>query len=134
MRAEGESRFKDQFVAFRTELQVVDKQVATFAPATELLFTYGTLQSDSVQHTIFSRVLSGQSDSLRGYQIATDQVAGRYPLIERVTDTTTEVQGTVYELSGEDLLLADSYEGNAYKRIKVKLHSGKDAWVYIRNY
>jgi len=133
LRADGQARFKDQFVAFRTELQVVDKQIATFAPATELLFTYGTLQSDSVQHSVFNRVLSGQSDSLRGYQIATDQVAGRYPLIERTTDTNTEVQGTVYELSGEDLLLADSYEGNAYKRIKVKLHSGKDAWVYIRN-
>ncbi|NND16016.1 MAG: gamma-glutamylcyclotransferase, partial [Eudoraea sp.] len=87
----------------------------------------------SVQHSIFNRILSGQPDSLRGYQIATDQVAGRYPLIERSSDNETEVQGTVYELSGEDLLLADSYEGNAYKRIKVRLHSEKDAWVYIRN-
>jgi hypothetical protein len=37
----------------------------------------------------------------------------------------------VFTISKEELLLADNYETDDYKRIKVKLQSGKEAWVYV---
>jgi hypothetical protein len=41
------------------------------------------------------------------------------------------IEGTVLELSKEELLLADQYEPNNYVRIKVEFNSGKKAWVYV---
>jgi hypothetical protein len=38
----------------------------------------------------------------------------------------------VYELSDKELERADRYEGKAYKRIKTKLKSGEEAWLYLR--
>ena len=42
-----------------------------------------------------------------------------------------QVKGTVYEVSDAELLLADQYEPENYKRIKVELDSGKSAWIYL---
>lgn len=41
------------------------------------------------------------------------------------------VEGMVFEISGEELLQADKYEVEAYRRILVTLESGKKAWIYI---
>lgn len=133
LRQDGENRFAGKFVAFRTELEVVDYQRSDVRPATEQLFTYGTLQNEEVQQNIFRRKLVGDFDALPGYQLATDLVAGRYPLIERGADDMTKVRGMVFEVSGDELRMADAYEGGAYKRIKVTLDSGKTAWVFVRN-
>ena len=37
----------------------------------------------------------------------------------------------VFEITVEELLHADKYEPANYKRIKVKLESGKEAWIYV---
>ena len=133
LRQEGADRFAGKFVAFRTELEVIDYQRSDVHPATEQLFTYGTLQNEEVQQAVFRRKLVGDFDALPGYQLATELVAGRYPLIERGHDDMTKVRGMVFEVSGEELRMADAYEGGAYKRIKVTLDSGKPAWVFVRN-
>lgn len=41
------------------------------------------------------------------------------------------IEGIVLEISAEELLVADEYETNDYKRVKEKLGSGKEAWVYV---
>lgn len=41
------------------------------------------------------------------------------------------VEGMVFEISGEELLQADKYEVEDYRRISVTLESGKKAWIYI---
>lgn len=133
LRNDGEERFGGKFVAFRTELEVLDYQHVAMAPATEQLFTYGTLQNEEVQQAVFRRKLYGDFDALPGYQLSTELVAGRYPLIERGSDDMTKVRGMVFEVTGEELTMAESYEGDAYKRIKVTLDSGKRAWVFVRN-
>jgi len=133
LRKEGTERFADKFVAFRSELEVMDYQRSDVPAATEQLFTYGTLQNEEVQQSIFRRKLVGDFDALPGYQLATELVAGRYPLIERGQDDMTKVRGMVFEVSGDELRMADAYEGGAYKRIKVTLDSGKTAWVFVRN-
>jgi gamma-glutamylcyclotransferase (GGCT)/AIG2-like uncharacterized protein YtfP len=44
----------------------------------------------------------------------------------------SRVSGTVFEITEAELAAADQYEQLAdYKRIRVTLISGKDAWVYV---
>ncbi len=41
------------------------------------------------------------------------------------------IKGTVFEITEEELQLADKYEPANYKRVKAVLESGKEAWIYI---
>jgi len=99
--------------------------------ATEYLFTYGTLQQEDIQLTVFSRTLSGFNDVLLGYKLSDEKVVGIYPVMHRSEEPTDLVNGRVYMCSNKEILEADKYEGPAYKRIKVVLNSGKTAWAYI---
>jgi gamma-glutamylcyclotransferase (GGCT)/AIG2-like uncharacterized protein YtfP len=133
MRKVVSKHFGDKFVAFRTELAVVWEHQAPKLNATEYLFTYGTLQQENIQLTVFSRTLSGFNDHLFGYKLSAEKVAGAYPLIQSSDKPTDFVTGQVYMCTNKEILEADKYEGPAYKRIKVLLNSGKNAWVYISN-
>jgi gamma-glutamylcyclotransferase (GGCT)/AIG2-like uncharacterized protein YtfP len=107
----------------------------------ELLFSYGTLQKDKVQMELFGRLLQGHKDVLQGYQLSTIEIKDEsvlvkseqpYHLIALLTnDTADTIEGIVFAISKEELLLADKYETADYKRIKVKLQSGTKAWVYV---
>ena len=46
-------------------------------------------------------------------------------------DSTGAVVGTVFELTEEELMKADRYEPDNYKRVLIVLASGKQAWVYM---
>lgn len=106
----------------------------------EKLFSYGTLQKDSVQLKLFGRLLNGTKDILEGYKISSIEIKDEAFLAkgeEKFQKTLTPsndnadiVEGTALEISMEELLLADSYEPNNYQRIKVRLQSGKEAWIY----
>ncbi|MEI9911041.1 MAG: gamma-glutamylcyclotransferase family protein [Bacteroidota bacterium] len=106
----------------------------------EYLFSYGTLQKDKVQVELFGRLLQGTKDTLEGYRLATIEIKDelflskgeeKYQLtLIPSTDSTESIEGTVFEISEEELLLADKYEPDNYKRIKVSLQSGKEAWIY----
>ena len=107
----------------------------------ELLFSYGTLQKDNVQLELFGRLLAGTRDVLTGYTLSTIAIKDEavlatseqpYHLIAIISeDHTTSIEGVVFEISPEELRRADSYETDNYKRIKVTLQSGKEAWVYV---
>lgn len=131
MREEVTKKFGDKFVAFRTELAVVKEFNENRLNATEYLFTYGTLQQEDIQLTVFSRTLSGFNDVLQGYKLSDEKVVGVYPVMHRSEEPTDSVNGRVYMCSNKEILEADKYEGPAYKRIKVVLNSGKTAWAYI---
>ncbi len=45
------------------------------------------------------------------------------------TDNKDFIEGTVLEVTEEELLLADIYEPVDYRRIKVVLESGKKSWI-----
>ena len=108
---------------------------------TELLFSYGTLQQNGVQMAQFGRTLSGQSDALLGWrsemvQITDPDVLAKsgkafHPIVipGRKDD---QVPGMVFEITGEELAAADSYEVSDYKRVAAQLASGKTAWVYVK--
>lgn len=131
MREEVTKNFGDKFVAFRTELAVVKEFNDNRLNATEYLFTYGTLQQEDIQLTVFSRTLSGFNDVLLGYKLSDEKVVGVYPVMHSSEEPTDLVNGRVYMCSNKEILEADKYEGPAYKRIKVVLNSGKTAWAYI---
>ena len=107
----------------------------------ELLFSYGTLQQDSVQMASFGRLLKGKPDALPGWRKAMVEITdpdvlaksgtAHHPIVMpgRKDDA---VEGTVFEITSEELAAADRYEVSDYKRIAAPLRSGVTAWVYVK--
>jgi gamma-glutamylcyclotransferase (GGCT)/AIG2-like uncharacterized protein YtfP len=106
-----------------------------------LLFSYGTLQQPDVQRATFGRTLHGDADALPGFepslvkiegQVLPTSVGGTHHANVVRTRGETRVNGTVFEVSDEELAAADAFEAPArYERIHVTLVSGKQAWVYV---
>ena len=107
-----------------------------------LLFSYGTLQLDDVQHATFGRRLRGDADALVGF--ATGSVPIDDPTAVAATGRThhanavrtgrldERLPGTAFEVSDAELAAADRYEQPArYIRIETALASGRRAWVYV---
>ena len=107
----------------------------------EKLFSYGTLQYEAVQLDTFGRTLKGSPDSLIGYCIEeltiTDPkvIALSGESVHKVLIYTGNeedtVAGTVFEVTHEEILKADSYEVEDYKRVSLTLKSGNTAWIYV---
>jgi hypothetical protein len=106
----------------------------------ERLYSYGTLQQPKVQLANFGRHLRGNPDTLTGWRLSTVLITDPVVLAESGLfihkilvpgDPSDEIQGMVFELTPEELKAADSYETDSYKRIKVTLRSGIEAWVYV---
>ena len=107
-----------------------------------LLFSYGTLQNEDVQVSTFGRKLAGEKDLITGYEpslvkivdpaLATKLGKSHHDNISATGDDWSNVQGTVFEVTDDELAKADSFEAQYfYKRVSVPLASGKDAWVYV---
>ncbi len=99
------------------------------------LFTYGTLQNDDIQETIFGRQLQGTPEILIGYVIKEIQIEEEfgivhYPIIMETNNPEDTINGIVYEITSIDLRQADLYEGLHYKRVEVHLQSNEMAWAY----
>ncbi len=107
-----------------------------------LLFSYGTLQQESVQLSTFGRVLKGQKDELLGFEQSSVRIED--PQVVATTGKThhanvicngskeSRVSGTVFEITDAELAAADRYEQlAAYKRVVAKLASGRQTWVYV---
>jgi len=106
----------------------------------ELLFSYGTLQQKNVQLANFGRELVGKKDSLPGYVLGdiviTDERVIResgksvHQILKRVPNQEDRVLGTVFEITPEELMQADDYEVDDYKRVSAQLSSGVTCWIY----
>ena len=104
------------------------------------LFSYGTLRQKEVQVANFGRELLGKPDVLQGYIVGeveiTDERVIResgktiHPILRFTGNLADQVSGTLFEITGEDLALADDYEVDDYVRTLVKLKSGKESWIY----
>lgn len=115
--------------------------MTTPSPAVERLFSYGTLQLESVQLATFGRKLAGAPDSLPGFartlvEITDPEVLAasgetHHPIVAHTGDDADRVSGTVFELTADELANADAYEVDDYKRVAVTLASGTRAWVYV---
>ena len=107
----------------------------------ESLFSYGTLQLDSVQQATFGRLLTGKPDVLTGFELRPLQIDDKYVIavsgksehtIAAFTGRDSDtIPGTVFEVSAEELQHADEYEVEPCRRVSVVLQSGRSAWVYV---
>jgi gamma-glutamylcyclotransferase (GGCT)/AIG2-like uncharacterized protein YtfP len=106
------------------------------------LFSYGTLQQDEVQLSSFGRLLEGEDDSLPGYRQSMIEItdpevirkSGKsfHPIVAASADPGDTVPGKVFQITPAELAAADAYEAADYKRVRVRLRSGIEAWVYIK--
>ena len=108
---------------------------------TERLFSYGTLQTETVQISTFGRRLAGNPDALVGYRLRMIKIedqdfvatsgAEYHRNLEFTGSASDLVEGTVFSVTQQELEQADAYEPDGYKRVRAKLHSGIEAWVYL---
>lgn len=106
------------------------------------LFSYGTLQLADVQMSSFGRLLSGTADAMLGYRKSiveiTDQevisTSGErfHPVVTPSGSFCDIVEGTVFRMTPAELEAADRYESKDYRRVRVGLRSGVNAWVYVK--
>ena len=109
---------------------------------TVYLFSYGTLQQESVQISSFGRLLKGADDALPGYRQSMIEItdpdvirkSGKnfHPIVVASDNPADEISGKVFEITEAELAAADAYEVSDYKRVLVRLKSGVDAWVYVK--
>ena len=107
----------------------------------ELLFSYGTLQLEQVQKDTFGRKLTGHRDTLVGFELSeveiTDQQvlasSGKafHPIVKYTGNLTDRVEGTIFQITAEELAQSGAYEVDDYVRVKAKFISGQQAWIYI---
>jgi len=105
------------------------------------LFSYGTLQKEQVQIETFGRILHGEKDMLQGYKMVmleiTDPEVLRksnqkyHPILVFSGSTEDEVEGVLFEVTDEEILQADEYEVDDYKRIETVFKSGKSGFIYV---
>ena len=108
---------------------------------TILLFSYGTLRQENVQLATFGRRLEGRPDALAGYRlspmpiddpevVATSGLAV-HTIARPTGDRSDLVPGTLFQVTPAELEAADKYEVDGIVRIKVRLSSGAEAFVYV---
>ena len=105
------------------------------------LFSYGTLQKEQVQLETFGRILRGEKDILIGYQLKMLEIKDPevlrksnqkyHPILEFSGDSAHEVEGVLFEVSNEEILQAEEYEVDDYKRIETAFKSGKKGFIYV---
>ena len=110
---------------------------------TERLFSYGTLQTEPVQISTFGRKLTGHPDALVGYRLQMIQITDQdfvatsgaeyHRNLEFTGNASDLVEGTVLSVTQQQLEQADAYEPDGYERVRVKLRSGTEAWVYLNH-
>ena len=106
-----------------------------------LLFSYGTLQQEGVQLSTCGRLLAGSADALVGFaqsmvEIEDHEVVAtsgktHHPIVQFSDNEVDRVEGSVFEVTDSELEHADAYEVDAYTRVRARLASGKQAWVYV---
>ncbi len=81
-----------------------------------LLFSYGTLQQADVQRATFGRTLAGGKS--------------HHNIVRFTGRDSDRISGVALEVAEEDLARADSYEPAGYRRVRGRLASGRETWVY----
>ncbi|AZA76992.1 gamma-glutamylcyclotransferase [Chryseobacterium sp. G0186] len=105
------------------------------------LFSYGTLQKEQVQTETFGRILQGKKDILSGYKLdmleITDPEVLRksgqkyHPVLKFSGNEEDEVHGMLFQVTEAEILQADEYEVDDYKRIETIFKSGEKGFIYV---
>lgn len=106
------------------------------------LFSYGSLQLESVQLSTFGRRLDGWRDALIGAERTTVRIDDpsvaaalgktQHDNIVLNGNADSRVSGMAFEIADDELASVDAYEAAfSYSRIDTTLASGRRAWVYV---
>ena len=105
------------------------------------LFSYGTLQLEKVQIENYGRLLKGNKDRLMNYKLGQLKItdpdvikkSGKnyHPIAIRTENQNDFIEGTIYELTNEELKASDDYEVNEYERVLEVFSSKQEAWIYV---
>lgn len=105
------------------------------------LFSYGTLQKEQVQMETFGRILKGQKDILSGYKLGMIEITDTevlrksgqkyHPVLEFSGNDEDKVEGMLFEVTEAEILQADEYEVDDYKRIETPFESGEKGFIYV---
>jgi len=107
----------------------------------EYLFSYGTLRQQNVQLKNFGRLLDGAEDALKKFILKDIEITDKvvlevsdkkfHPILSYTGNEKDKVMGTVFKITSDELLKADEYEVDDYKRVEVTLESGMKSWAYV---
>jgi len=107
----------------------------------DAIFSFGTLQLEAVQQSLFGRSVPTVPDALAGWkvgeitiidpQVIATSGTDRHPALLPTGDDNDVVTGAVLEVNDDELAAADYYERVSYRRLAVTLESGRQAWVYV---
>ncbi len=95
----------------------------------EKLFVYGTLTAPARQRAIIGRAAASAPAALDGYH--KDEIRlglHTYPIAR--PRAGARLEGLVLEVTEAELALFDRYETDAYRRVRVTLADGAEAWLY----
>jgi hypothetical protein len=105
------------------------------------LFSYGTLRQENVQRATFGRLLEGRSDALAGFALSSMTItdphviaasgAAIHTIARPSGNPADRIPGIVFSLTGAEIEAADRYESGPIERIRVRLESGDEAFVYV---
>ncbi len=96
------------------------------------LFVYGTLLDDGLLRRLVGRTFPKVTGKLEGYFRVEEKPGFPYPSIKAQAGAFLEGM-VLMGIRGENLFHLDAYEGRAYERIEVKVHTDRgfcEAWVY----
>lgn len=106
-----------------------------------LLFSYGTLRQENVQLATFGRRLEGRPDALVGFALSPMTITDPHVIAASGADTHTiarpsddpqdRIPGLVFTLTPAEIEAADRYESGPIDRVRVRLESGAEAFVYV---
>lgn len=107
----------------------------------QLLFSYGTLQDPAVQLDTFGRIVSVEDDALPGYTVDYAEIEDLrepdpsglsvHPIVRPTGNPLDKVTGKVLLVTEYELDAADEYQLALYRRIEVRLQSGRAGWAYV---
>ncbi len=105
------------------------------------LFSYGTLRQENVQLATFGRRLEGSPDILAGFRLSPMAITDPHVVATSGSSVHTiarpsgksedRIPGIVFALTQAEIEAADRYEAGPIRRIRVRLESGADAFVYV---
>lgn len=93
------------------------------------IFVYGTLRDPKVQNELIGRTLDMRDATLQGFKLSTITLSGiSYPIA--YPRTSHQISGKIINVSNSELKILDTYEGDEYKRSKVKTTCGTEVFIY----
>ena len=107
----------------------------------DAIFSFGTLQLDGVQRSLFGRSVPTTADALSRWTVG--QLTILDPEVIALSGTDIHpalfhtgrpedlVAGAVLEVTAAEFAAADHYERVSYRRESVTLESGRQAWIYV---